>query len=220
MHYIFIYSGFLISFVCMVLPYQYAAKQKCNSLSEVLLNDRGVMNLNKRNLKSMTAMLGGIVLYWLSNTNTVKQTEFGFSPLFVVALLLGVIVFIISPYTTGKLRSGDQETKVNSSFAEYLLIRIPFLIIYEIYFRGVLLIICINQFGISAAIVSNVILYAVAHVYSSRKEMIGTVPFGLVLCLATTITQSVWPAIIMHLLLALPYEIFLLSKKQLTTKTF
>ncbi|MFN2440459.1 MAG: hypothetical protein ABR503_14745, partial [Chitinophagaceae bacterium] len=104
MHYIFIYTGILVSFVFMALPYHDAAKQKCNSLSEVLLNDRDVMHLNKRNLKSMTAMLGGIVLYWLTNTNTVKQTEFGFSPLFVVALLLGVTVFIVSPYTTGKLR--------------------------------------------------------------------------------------------------------------------
>ncbi|MFN2440458.1 MAG: CPBP family intramembrane glutamic endopeptidase, partial [Chitinophagaceae bacterium] len=101
-----------------------------------------------------------------------------------------------------------------------LLIRIPFLIIYEIYFRGVLLVICIHSFGVNAATLINVILYAVAHVYSSRKELIGTVPFGLVLCLATTIAQSVWPAIIMHLLLALPYEILLLSKKKLNTKTF
>jgi len=130
------------------------------------------------------------------------------------------LVFCIAVQQQITIRIVTHSHSVDSFYFATVSIRIPFLIIYEIYFRGVLLIICINHFGVNTAIAINVILYAVAHVYSSRKELIGTVPFGLVLCLATTITQSVWPAILMHLLLALPYEIFLLSKKQLTTKTF
>jgi len=107
----------------MVLPYHYAAKQKCSSLSEALVNNREVMNLNKRNLKSMAAMLGGIVFYWLSNINTLKQAEFSFNALFVVALLASVIVFIATPYAVGEVRSGNEATKLNGSFTGYLLIR-------------------------------------------------------------------------------------------------
>lgn len=217
MQHVFIYSSLFISFICTILPYRCASKQKCNNLNELLNKNLELENLNIRHLKSTTAMLCGIILYWVSNITLSSEPDFVFDPLFLAAILSGLLVAIVSPYTVNEI--GHTGTRMYGAFTRYLLLRIPFIVIYEIYFRGVLLMICIHFFGVTAGVIINVTMYAAAHIYSSKKELIGTVPFGLALCFATIATQSVWPAILMHLLLAVPYEMFLLFKKQLTTKT-
>jgi len=66
-----------------------------------------------------------------------------------------------------------------------------------------------------------VVLYGLGHIYSSGKELIASIPFGLLLCYLTILNQSVYPSIILHLSIALPYEIILLLKtKPFTKKIF
>ena len=203
---LFVYTCLFISFICTILPYRCAAKQQCNSLNELLMNNRQLENLNIRHLKSMTAMLCGIILYWVSNMHSFSEPEFLFNPLFLVAILLGVLVAIVAPYTVNELK--QKGTRMYGALTRYLLLRISFLVIYEIYFRGVLLMISIHFLGNAAGIFINVTMYAAAHAYSPKKELIGTVPFGIALCIATIATQSVWPAILMHLLWPCPMKFF------------
>ena len=100
----------------------------------------------------------------------------------------------------------------------HIFLRSSFLVSYEWFFRGCILFSCIDLFGTIPALIINLVLYALIHSFNGKKEMYGSVPFGLMLCLFTMWYQSVWPAILLHLLLSLSYESsFLapfLSKKQ------
>jgi membrane protease YdiL (CAAX protease family) len=89
---------------------------------------------------------------------------------------------------------------------------------YEVYFRIVLLQ-AFYFLPIAFAVVINVILYSAAHAFSGKKEMIGSVPFGFALCLLTILHQSVWPAIMLHIILCLPYESLKLYATKFTNKT-
>lgn len=83
-----------------------------------------------------------------------------------------------------------------------------YLFAYEAFFRGLLLFSLYYTFGIATAIVVNIILYALAHIPKGRKEMIGSVPFGLILCLITFHTGSFFAAFMIHGLMAISYELF------------
>jgi membrane protease YdiL (CAAX protease family) len=93
----------------------------------------------------------------------------------------------------------------------HIVLRSCFLISYEWFFRGCILFSCIDLFGITPAIIINLVLYALIHSFNGKKEMYGSVPFGLILCLFTIWYQSVWPAIFLHLLLSSSHESYILS---------
>jgi hypothetical protein len=84
--------------------------------------------------------------------------------------------------------------------------RIIFLICYEWFVHGLLLVSCCAWLGISQGIILNTVLYMVLHIHKNKKEMLGCIPFGLLLCAFTTWWQSLWPAIIFHLQLAIINE--------------
>ncbi|KXB08700.1 hypothetical protein AKJ55_00490 [candidate division MSBL1 archaeon SCGC-AAA382M17] len=83
-----------------------------------------------------------------------------------------------------------------------------YLFAYEAFFRGFLLYSFYYTFGISTSIVVNIILYAMAHLPKGSREMIGSIPFGLVLCMITINTGSFLPAFLIHGIMAISYEFF------------
>lgn len=102
----------------------------------------------------------------------------------------------------------------------FVFVRTLFLIVYEFFFRGVMLFVMIEDFGISAAIAVNLILYALLH-WFDKKERVGSVLMGIILCSVSIYYHSVWPAIIIHLSLALSNEITLLvNNKSLIKKSW
>jgi membrane protease YdiL (CAAX protease family) len=101
----------------------------------------------------------------------------------------------------------------------FILLRTLFLIIYEIFFRGIMLFCLIGDFGIAVAVFINLLLYVLIHWQSDKKERYGSVLMGLVLCFITIYYQNVWPAIAIHLMLALSNEIgILITNRSLIKK--
>jgi membrane protease YdiL (CAAX protease family) len=92
----------------------------------------------------------------------------------------------------------------------YLMLRISFLIVYECFFRGLLLAVCSGVYGIPAAIFINLIFYAGIHVFNGSRQMPSCILFGMVVCGLTLWSHSVLPAVILHLVLALVYETYLI----------
>src|SRR4030095_11924026 len=88
----------------------------------------------------------------------------------------------------------------------YALLRTVFLAVYEWFFRGLLLMIFFKWVGMSWAILINITLYTLVHFHQHKKEIISCIPFGLLLCVFTIWWQSIWPAIIFHLQIALLNE--------------
>ena len=120
------------------------------------------------------------------------------------------------------MRHGIQEATKNESrphrftfsgAISFLFIRTLFLIIYEFFFRGILLFVMVKDFGTVAAILLNISLYVLIH-WFNKKERWGSIIMGAILCWVTLLYQSVWPAVFIHLSLALSYELVLLLKNR------
>ena len=90
-------------------------------------------------------------------------------------------------------------------------LRSVFLISYEWFFRGLLLWSFSLWVGVTWAIAINVFLYTFMHIGKSKSELIGCVPFGLLVCGFTLWWQSIWPAIIFHLEIMLIHEVPILK---------
>lgn len=95
----------------------------------------------------------------------------------------------------------------------YFILRVLFIIAYEIWFRGYFLEFCIGQYGELIAIVINVVLYALLHVVNGKRETLSCIPFGIILCLISIWFMSPLPAIIIHLALTVPYDVMFIRKK-------
>lgn len=83
-----------------------------------------------------------------------------------------------------------------------------YLLGYEMLFRGFLLFSLYDAFGAPLAITLNVVLYALAHIPKGAREMAGSVPFGVVLCMITLSTGSFLAAFVIHAAMALSNEFF------------
>ena len=77
-----------------------------------------------------------------------------------------------------------------------------YLLGYEFLFRGILFLGLIPFFGIYPAIIVNTVLYALAHLYKGKKETLGSILLGIVLCVITAYTQTIWTAFAVHWIMA------------------
>ena len=73
---------------------------------------------------------------------------------------------------------------------------------YEMLFRGILLFPVSEAIGLWPAIAVNIALYSATHIPKGLDETIGAVPLGLVLCLLTVMSGTVWIAFLVHVALA------------------
>ncbi len=80
---------------------------------------------------------------------------------------------------------------------------ILYLLGYEYMFRGLMLFTLINAYGLVAAIVINSVIYSLVHIYKGRMEAFGAFFLGVVLCIITYYTNSMWVAFVVHVILAL-----------------
>ncbi|MFA5327462.1 MAG: CPBP family intramembrane glutamic endopeptidase [Prolixibacteraceae bacterium] len=78
-----------------------------------------------------------------------------------------------------------------------------YLLGYELLFRGVLLIPLAGQLGVWPAVAVNISLYSATHIPKGLGETIGAIPFGLVLCILTLASGTIWIAFFAHLIMAL-----------------
>jgi membrane protease YdiL (CAAX protease family) len=96
--------------------------------------------------------------------------------------------------------------------SNYIVARVLFLCLYELWFRGYLLINSIIAFGITFAIILNIALYSLLHKVNGRREMLACIPIGAILCGVCAWTGAAWPAILIHVVMTLSHEIHLVKK--------
>ena len=140
----------------------------------------------------------------------------------ILMLQLFFTLLVLTPW--GKWHSKEFASEQSVTLKEvclYTLSRITYLIAYEWFFRGLLLTCLVRWMGGFWAVVVNLLLYMLAHFHKSRIEIIGCMPFGCLLCLITLWWQSIWPATVLHLTIAIlaewpPIWNFLSNKKQTT----
>jgi len=136
-----------------------------------------------------------------------------------IAFLLTWILISILPWRKFSVQFPIEILSSHGEIYLYAISRLLFLACYEWFFRGLLLYSCRDLFGSPAAVVINISLYALAHFHKCRKEIVACIPFGLLLCVFTLWWHSVWPAIILHVLVVTvsewpPLQQFISSQKQ------
>lgn len=109
----------------------------------------------------------------------------------------------MAQYPQIRFRPWNKRIMVLSSLSWLL-----YLFAYEFLFRGWLLFGCIDQFGYIEAVGINVILYSLAHIHKGRVETIGAIPLGVLFCVFTIWTGSIWTAFLVHCSIAISTEWF------------
>jgi membrane protease YdiL (CAAX protease family) len=135
----------------------------------------------------------------------------GFSSVLFIFIFAGLVVFInflhakskknLSIYPQIRSKDWNYSILVLSAFSW-----IMYLFAYEFMFRGFLLFSCINDLGIVIAIFINVILYSLAHLTKGKREFIGAIPMGIILCVISVHFKSFLPAFWIHCFLAISNE--------------
>lgn len=85
---------------------------------------------------------------------------------------------------------------------------ILYLLAYEFLFRGVLFFVLLEHTGLWGAMAINACVYALAHLPKGKKETLGAIPFGILICWLSFDTGSIWLAVAVHIVLALSNEWF------------
>jgi membrane protease YdiL (CAAX protease family) len=88
------------------------------------------------------------------------------------------------------------------TIALYIVAWAAYLFGYEVLFRAVLFIPLADTLGVWPAIAINMAMYSLAHVPKGVDETVGALVLGLVLCLITLQTGTIWVAFFVHLTLA------------------
>ena len=195
-----------------------------NNLYNALLSTNGLRLLNLKHLIGI--VIFGVLSYisipelkYLVNTIEIPRLQVLIP--FIVILFLSAFVSHLSI----QKQQDFHDIHINQySFSNawfYFSIRFSFLLSYEFFFRGVLLFKFLDNSSLSLAILYSTILYVIIHIFDSKKEIIGAIPFGIVLCLITYLTNSIWYAFLIHLALSAVYEVsvfyYLTLKNKITS---
>jgi len=207
---------FLVSFI--------AWKKEIISLTVKTGSSQDLAGISIKNVAGITIFSPALILFHNKWSNLFEWPSFVSPAQILIIFFLLLIVFSIALQHAVKKnkswRSYKKEDELTpiSAIISYLAIRIVFLVIYECFFRGLLLSTCMDICNIQIAIAINLFLYASIHTFNGSTEMLTCIPFGIVLCGITIYYQSILPAIALHLVLALTHEIHLLCSPILSPK--
>jgi hypothetical protein len=213
----------IISYIACYLVFFLLTFLSKKNKSNKLFTNNGTVS-NSANLIAL--QIAGII--WLgavppvfSGTSLITviftKAEPGLLQTMVLLFFIGITVWF-ALYQSAKdfsrfVYSGNNLAIFSGGFAiSYLVTRIFFLFVYEAWFRGLLLFTCIAYMGIPLAVAVNIVLYTLLHAFSGKKEMLSCIPFGMLLCGLSIWFGAAWPAIMLHLALAIAYETNLLLK--------
>ncbi|MFD2726845.1 CPBP family intramembrane glutamic endopeptidase [Hyunsoonleella rubra] len=212
---VFISVAFLTYFL---LSWVYKRLEIVN-LENALVVRNGIRLLNLKH--SLGIVLFGVLFYMLMPDLRYLITTIEIPRLQILLpfiAVLGLCAWISWTSANRTNHFSESESYHNKSEAwAYFSIRFTFLFCYEFFFRGVLLFALLETFDLAFAIACCTLAYLIIHLFDSKKEIIGTIPFGIVLCLLAYETQTVWYVFILHLTLSAVYEISIFYHQTLKT---
>ncbi len=223
-------SSMMVYIVCYVVFFIVAWMNKVNN-GQNLIDGEGILTTKPGNLIGWHIIgilwLGAlpIILLKLPVLKVLVGSQMpNISYVLLFILVLALIVFIAirqgENRNTGNLQSVEGFSQLSSSFLiGYFIIRIVFLVVYELWFRGFLLFDSISWAGVPAAITLNICLYVLVHIFNSKKEMLVCIPFGILLCFFSILFNAAWPAIILHIGFSVVYELNICRSYFYSSKT-
>ncbi|HEV8269827.1 MAG TPA: CPBP family intramembrane glutamic endopeptidase [Chitinophagaceae bacterium] len=221
--YIITYGSLLFFFPLFFIAVY--ASDKCDSGNlKGVLSGKGKPDVLLRRLIAGIIFLGIGTIVILINRDLesnifVPSLSKDASPWMIIAAV-AIFTGTFSAFKKLSLSQENTDSLSSNSLLSFLVIRILFLLVYEFFFRGALFFMMVEDFGVTTAIIVNIILYVLVH-WFNKEERYGSVLMGGILCGVTLYYNSVWPAIIIHLSLALSHDITLLiNNKSLIKKSW
>jgi membrane protease YdiL (CAAX protease family) len=216
----FLFTGLLIliSYAVLLVQFYLAYKKQCINTADVVLKGGDFGILNRRHVICLIPLVATILFVVFTESQWLMLRPLHTGAVIATTIAAAAAV-LASTRAARQALKGRTPALVSGSPEGYLLLRALFLVAYELFFRAILFQFCLVWVPVPAAIAINVVLYVGAHPFSSRQELVGSLPFGLLLCGITVYAQSIVPAILLHLLLGLPYDLSLFSSLKLRTKT-
>ena len=208
-------AGFIVYFI---ISYAYKVL-KIRNVEEALLTSKGLLFLNLKHFIGI--ILFGALLFLIAPKYRYLVWSFdAFSLKALVWMLPVMILSSVMAYRSVNKRLRVLTGRSNYRFDQvwnYFGIRMLFLFSYEFFFRGVIFFSCLEVLDLTMALLITTGLYVLIHSFDSRNEILGAIPFGIILCLFSYYTESIWPAFLIHLTLSGVYEFTIF--RQLTLKT-
>ncbi len=130
---------------------------------------------------------------------------------------LSIIILLIRNKSTRKPDNTAQYPQIRTAQWDTRLILknslgwFIYLLAYEFLFRGLLLFGLLEVFGTWPAILINTIIYSLAHIPKGNREAIAAIPFGIILCILTIRTETIWTSVFVHVALAYSNDYFALA---------
>jgi hypothetical protein len=81
-----------------------------------------------------------------------------------------------------------------------------YLFSYEWLWRGIFMKTLIAVFNLGTAVSMNIIFYFIFHIIKSRGEAVASIPFGIMLCTVSVVTENFLLAFMLHLSMAIVFE--------------
>ena len=213
---------FIATATLLLLCAAWATARNSPGFAAVISGKGHLSVLNTKHLAGIVVFLVSYACYKAAPEADIRIFEYAWNSKWSLISIIITFIAVVAGFT-----SAGREKKIIPghcfsvfSLLTYFLIRTFFLLLYEFFFRGVFLFFLIDHTDTGTAVGINIAVYTLVHCYSSRNEIIGTFPFGLLLCTVTLLQHTVWPAVIIHLALSMSYEIRLLYIKQLPVKTW
>lgn len=187
--------------------------------------EQGLITINGLRLLNIKHLIG-IVLFGILFFVLIPELHYLITLIEIPRLLLLIIILIIMFLSVYISKLAVQKHVVQhrpgshygfSDLWSYLIIRFAFLFSYEYFFRGVILFKFLEFSTLFQAVLYSTILYVFIHIFDSKKEILGAIPFGFALCLITYYTNSIWYAFFIHLALSAVYEVSIFHYQTLKT---
>lgn len=187
-----------------------ASKNKSDKIVDTVYHGGKQSLLLKKQLFGIAALSVPVVLFFSFDNAAFKLfTLEHFEPwIYFWIMVLTACIYISSKVTGKELKKLKENNIITKQvqIAAYFTGRIIFLFLYELFFRAVLLFSLAAVAGNLLSILVNVVCYVALHAHCKKNELIATVPFGFVTCLLCLAANSIWPTIVLHLLIAITAE--------------
>lgn len=200
--------------LCYTMVFVAAWISSCNKSSR-LFNAKGEAASNATDLLGLH--VAGIFWLGLVPAPLFRQVALNILPLNGAPAFLWtccfLIAFMLAVFTGMKagrcvhIRYSSSSVLSDKFLVVYFTVRILYLAAYELFFRGVLLFGLAAEYGVITALIISTALTVLLHVFTNKKEMLGCIPFAIVLGCLCISSNAVWPAMVIHIALSLSYEI-------------
>lgn len=214
-------TSFTVAVLCSTLGYVIYLSLGASEKIKKYISPQQENNTRHIFFQRLTGVIifGVVPVFIILNATNSKLTDFGFSSVITSESLLWILALmvVIIPMNFFNSKKPDnlamypQIRKKEWSFGLLIASALSwtaYLLAYEMLFRGFLLYSSFELIGYWPAILVNTGIYSLVHYPKGNKEAFGAVPLGMILCILTLKTGTIWIAFFVHVILALSNEWF------------